>query len=48
MAHSKRVFSMDSEHKFVLTEKDFKDGIKLCKKNSKNKKIDKPPYGLYV
>ena len=48
MAHSKRVFSLDEEHKFVLTEKDFEEGILMVKKNTKEEKIDKPPYGLYL
>lgn len=49
MAHSKRVFALDPEHKFVLTKKDLKNGIKLCLKNSKKKKEErKPPPGLYI
>ena len=34
----KRVFSLDPEHKFVLTKKDLKNGIKLCLKILKKEK----------
>ena len=32
MTHAKRVFSLDSEHMFVFTQKDFEDSISLMEK----------------
>jgi prophage maintenance system killer protein len=40
MAHSRRVFSLGKEHKFVLVKKDFNNAIKMIKKyclNNENK-----------
>lgn len=37
MAHSKRVFCLDNEHKFVLTIEDLEEGIKMIKENRVDK-----------
>jgi len=47
MMHSRRVFSLDKEHRFILTEKDIDEAIKFLRKNNK-KKEDEVPAGLYM
>jgi SpoVK/Ycf46/Vps4 family AAA+-type ATPase len=47
MVHSKRVFNMSKEHKFILTKNDINTAMEFIKKN--NKKIkDEPPAGMYT
>ena len=48
MVHAKRVIGLDKIHKFILTEKDIKNGIKLVKKHKKRQEASKPPPGLYM
>jgi hypothetical protein len=50
MAHSRRVFTLDKRHKFVLTKKDIEDGIKMVKtySNKKEEKNSDPPIGMYL
>lgn len=47
MFHSKRVFSLGKEHKFILTKKDITDAFDFLNKNNKIK-TDEPPPGLYT
>ena len=47
MLHAKRVFSLDKEHKFILTLEDFKNAINLIKETASEEKDDKPPMGMY-
>jgi SpoVK/Ycf46/Vps4 family AAA+-type ATPase len=47
MMHSRRVFSLGKEHKFVLTKADLEATIEYLKKNYKPKD-DKPPWGMYT
>jgi SpoVK/Ycf46/Vps4 family AAA+-type ATPase len=47
--HSTRVFSLNPEHKFILTEKDLLNSIEILKKNYDNDNNDKNiPFGLYM
>ena len=48
ISHAKRVFSLDIIHKFVLSEKDIKNAIKLINQNIKKEKKNTPPYGMYT
>lgn len=48
MAHSRRVFNLDKEHKFILTKQDLLEGIEIVKKNIKNEENDQPPPGMYL
>lgn len=48
ISHAKRVFSLDSIHKFILSEKDIKNAIKLINQNNKKEKKNTPPYGMYT
>jgi hypothetical protein len=48
MAHSKRVFSLDKKHKFVLTIEDLENAIISVKKNKKPEKTNDPPPGMYT
>lgn len=48
MIHSKRVFSMDNVHKFVLIKEDLEGAIEYIKKNTKNTDDSKPPWGMYI
>lgn len=47
MMHSRRVFSMGKEHKFILTKEDLESTITYLKKHYKPKE-DKPPWGMYT
>jgi len=47
MFHSKRVFSMSKEHKFVLTITDINNAMNFLVKNNKPKD-ESPPPGLYT
>jgi hypothetical protein len=47
MIHSRRVFSLGKEHKFVITKEDLLNAIEYIKKNSKVVE-DKPPWGMYT
>jgi replication-associated recombination protein RarA len=46
MVHSRRVFSLGKEHKFILTKDDINNAFKFLEKNKP--KIDEPPPGLYT
>ena len=48
ICHAKRVFSLDNLHKFVISEKDINNAIKLIINNSKIIKQNKPPWGMYI
>jgi SpoVK/Ycf46/Vps4 family AAA+-type ATPase len=48
MFHSKRVFSLGKEHKFVLSKQDVQDAIKFLEKNSKPKEESLPPEHMYL
>ena len=47
MVHSKRVFCLDKEHKFIITEDDIQNGLDLTKKYrvAEKKNI---PFGMYT
>jgi SpoVK/Ycf46/Vps4 family AAA+-type ATPase len=47
MFHSKRVFCLGKEHKFILTRKDIMDAVEYLNK-TKKKKDDGPPPGMYT
>jgi SpoVK/Ycf46/Vps4 family AAA+-type ATPase len=47
MVHSRRVISLDKEHKFVLTREDLNNGIKMLSVH-KNVEKDEPPFGMYI
>lgn len=48
MAHSKRVFSLGKDHKFVLTVNDIEEGIKSMKKHKKPEKVSDVPLSMYT
>lgn len=48
MVHSRRVFTLGPEHKFVLTKKDIDNAIEFLEKNNKKVENDKPPIGMYM
>jgi SpoVK/Ycf46/Vps4 family AAA+-type ATPase len=45
--HSKRVFTLEKEHKFILTKKDFTDAMSYIIKHRQVKE-DAPPPGMYT
>lgn len=47
MMHSRRVFSMPKEHKFVLTREDIIEALEFMKKNNKREEERGPPIGMY-
>lgn len=47
MLHSKRVFGLENDHKFVLTEEDLENAIEFTAKNNTPKE-DKPPEHMYI
>jgi len=47
MMHSRRVFSLGKEHKFILTKEDLKATVEYLKKHAKPAD-SAPPYGMYV
>lgn len=47
MVHSRRVFSMSKEHKFVITKGDLVTAMEFIKQNNK-KEENKPPFGMYT
>ena len=47
MFHSKRVITLDSAHKFILTHDDLRGGIKMFGEHKKTP-IDTPPPGMYT
>ena len=49
MIHAKRVFTLDKDHKFILTKKDLEDTFTLFKKSRlKTASKPDPPYGMYT
>lgn len=48
MIHSKRVFMLDNEHKFVLTKKDFEDTLNVFKKSKLKKDLNDGPNNMYI
>lgn len=47
IVHAKRVMTLGSEHKFILTLSDIENGIEMVKKYHKT--IDtEPPFGMYI
>ncbi len=48
MIHSRRVFSMGNEHKFVLTMSDLNNAMEFLKKNNNNEKDDEYPMAMYM
>jgi SpoVK/Ycf46/Vps4 family AAA+-type ATPase len=46
MIHSYRVFSLDKDHKFVLTNDDLTKAMEFLQKNNQKEK-DEPPFGMY-
>lgn len=50
MFHSKRVFTMPNKHMFVFTMEDLIGGLELFREHNPTrvKKVDKPPYGMYL
>lgn len=47
MVHSKRVFSMDKEHKFKINKDDIMNSKEMVKNNKLNKEV-KPVYNYYI
>ena len=48
MIHAKRVFTLDKEHKFILTKKDIEDTLAIFKKSKIKVETDKPPLFMYT
>ena len=48
MSHAKRVFGQRKTWKRYLIRDDIRDGFELYKKNKKQKKEHKPPFGMYL
>jgi len=48
MMHSRRVFSLGKEHKFILTKEDLQSTLEYLKKNSKNKDEHTPYPMMYT
>lgn len=48
IVHSRRVFGLDSSHKFIITEEDLNNALNLMKKNVKIVKKDLPPEHFYI
>lgn len=49
MTHSRRIFNLGKEHKFVLTLEDLQEGINMVKKHKKYIEPEKPPpLGMYL
>ena len=48
MMHSKRVFSLSPEYKFVLTKQDLEDSMKFIKSNKKESENNDPPPMMYT
>jgi len=48
MFHSKRVFCLDKEHKFILSKEDVNQAMDFLEKNSKAKEDDSPPEHMYM
>jgi len=49
MAHARRVFSLEDRHRFILTEEDLANAVKLTIANHvDNEKEIKPPFGMYI
>ena len=48
MLHSKRVFSLGLEHKFILTEDDLQNTIEYMKKNVKTIESELPYPHMYI
>ena len=44
MLHSKRIFSLDTKHKFIIKCEDIKNAIDVTKKNNTDKQIIKYDY----
>lgn len=47
MIHSKRVFSLSKEHKFIFTKEDLEEALAFLKKNNTTK-VNEPPLGMYL
>jgi SpoVK/Ycf46/Vps4 family AAA+-type ATPase len=48
MFHSKRVFILDKEHKFIITKDDVNGGLEMVKKYRLNKEQKKVCFGMYT
>lgn len=50
MIHAKRVFTLDNDHKFILTKKDLEDTLKIFKKSKLKQDINSnlPPLSMYT
>ena len=48
MVHAKRVFSLEKEHKFIITIEDMKAALEMIKKQQVEDKDDGPPPGMYM
>lgn len=48
MVHAKRVFSLNKEHKFVITLEDLENGINMMNKFKEQVKDKSPPEGMYL
>lgn len=48
MTHAKRVFTLDKEHRFVLTKQDFEESLKMFSKSRVEKEKDHPPLSMYT
>jgi SpoVK/Ycf46/Vps4 family AAA+-type ATPase len=48
MFHSKRVFSLGKEHKFIISKEDMEQAIEFLQKNNIKKEDDKPPEHMYT
>lgn len=48
MTHSKRVFCLEKEHKFVINREDIENGIKSVKKHSLVAEKHKPVFNYYI
>lgn len=48
MMHSKRVFNLGQEHRFIFIEEDIKNTVSYIKERTKKNLDDKPPIGMYI
>jgi hypothetical protein len=48
MMHSRRVFALSNEHKFILTKEDLIASIEYIKKNNKPPVDNSLPFGMFI
>ena len=47
MVHAKRIFALESHHKFILTKDDFENALTFIDKTNPREKEDPCPLGMY-